>query len=76
MNTRMLIAPRQSELHTQSKNALTELQYCLSEKRYEEGVLKARTSLQLEPSNLAYKKCLAFCLSQIGELHEAKAVWM
>jgi len=76
MNTRMLIAPRKTEFFTLNINALDELQLCLNEKRYEDGVLKARTSLQLEPANLSYKKCLAFCLSQIGELHEAKAVWM
>jgi len=76
MNTRMLIAPRKTESFTLNRNALDELQLCLNEKRYEDGVLKARTSLQLEPANLAYKKCLAFCLSQIGKLHEAKAVWM
>ena len=76
MNTRMLIAPRKTEFFTLNRNALDELQLCLNEKRYEDGVLKARTSLQLEPTNLAYKKCLAFCLGQIGELHEAKAVWM
>ncbi len=76
MNTRMLIAPRKTEIFTLTRNALDELQLCLNEKRYEDGVLKGRTSLQLEPANLAYKKCLAFCLSQIGELHEAKAVWM
>ncbi len=76
MNTRMLIAPRKTEFFTLNRNALDELQLCLNEKRYEDGVLKARTSLQLEPTNLAYKKCLAFCLGQIGELHEAKALWI
>jgi tetratricopeptide (TPR) repeat protein len=76
MNTRMLIAPRKTEFFTLNRNALDELQLCLNEKRYEDGVLTARTSLQLEPANLSYKKCLAFCLGQIGELHEAKAVWM
>lgn len=76
MNTRMLIAPRQSDSHSHSQNALAELQKCLNDKRYGEGVLKARTSLLREPANLAYKKCLAFCLGQTGELHQAKAVWM
>jgi Flp pilus assembly protein TadD len=76
MNTRMLIAPRKSELSSNTANALDELQLCLNEKRYDDGVLKARVSLQLEPANLAYKKCLAFCLGKTGELHEAKAVWI
>ncbi len=76
MNTRMLIAPRKSELLSNTASTLDELQLCLNEKRYDDGVLKARVSLQLEPANLAYKKCLAFCLGKTGELHEAKAAWI
>lgn len=76
MNKRILIAPRKSELQSQSQSALTEIQQYLNDKKYPECILKARTSLQIEPANHVYKKYLAFCLGQTGELHEAKAHWL
>jgi len=76
MNTNILIAPRKAKLQNQTESGLNGLQSCINEKRYQDGVELAKASLLIDAKNLAYKRCLAFCLGHTGALHEAKAQWL
>ena len=76
MNTQLLISPRQSNTQTQIQKDVEFLQSCIKEKKYVQGIAKARECLEKEPHNLQFKKYLAFSLGMSGELYEAKSYWL
>jgi len=76
MNTQLLISPRQSNTQASIKKDMEFLQSCIKEKKYGQGIAKARECLEREPHNLQSKKYLAFCLGMSGELYEAKSYWL
>ena len=62
MNTQLLISPRQSNTQAQIQKDVEFLQTCIKEKKYGQGIAKARECLEREPHNSQFKKYLALQL--------------
>jgi len=72
MNTKKIITPSPC-IHD---STLSVLQNLIENRKFSEAIVIASDKLMLFPEEIGYKKCLAFCFGMLGQLYQAKDLWI